>query len=186
MKCNANQQGCMHTFKNIQYFVNAQMCHAGVCYVLAWQSFITMQLNVFPSKSSWRKHWYEEQHTLLLLFSHLVMSDSPWPHGPEHTRPSCLPLPPRVVSNSCWYLQWHCPTISSSVIPFSSCPHTFLTSGSFPGIFSSHEMAKSHLIYHMYLSGKWFCSETLYTVSHSSTRSGKPRSDKIIILKGGK
>ena len=68
-----------------------------------------------------------------LLFSHLVVSNSSWPHGPEHARPSCLPLPPRVGSNSCWELRWHCPAISSSVVPFSSCLHTFPTSGSFPG-----------------------------------------------------
>ena len=39
---------------------------------------------------------------MLLLFSRLVVSDSSWPHGPEHTRHSCLPLPPAVWSDSCW------------------------------------------------------------------------------------
>ena len=68
----------------------------------------------------------------LLLFSRLVVYDSSWLHGPEHARPSYLPLPPIVVSNSCWLLRWHCPTISSSVIPFSCC-HTFPKSGTFPG-----------------------------------------------------
>ena len=45
------------------------------------------------------------------LFSHLVMSASSWSHGPEHARPSCLPLPPGIVSNSCWLLCRHCPAI---------------------------------------------------------------------------
>ena len=66
---------------------------------------------------------------LLLLFSCQVMSDSLWPHGPEHVRPSCLLLPPRVGSNSYWLLRWQSPTISFSVVPFSSCTHSFPTSG---------------------------------------------------------
>ena len=58
-------------------------------------------------------------------FSHSVMSDSLWPHGLQHTRPLC-PLPtPRVYSNSGPLSQWCHPTISSSVIPFSSCPLSF-------------------------------------------------------------
>ena len=70
--------------------------------------------------------------TLLLLFSHLVMSDSFWPHGPQHARLSCPSLSPGVCSNSCPLSWWCHPTISSSVIPFSSCPQSFPASGSFP------------------------------------------------------
>ena len=52
------------------------------------------------------------------------------PHGPQHTRPPC-PLPtPRVCTNSCLLSRWYHPTISSSVVPFSSCPQSFPTSGS--------------------------------------------------------
>ena len=68
---------------------------------------------------------------MLLMFSHSVMSDSLWPHGLWHTR---LPYPlpsPRVCSNSCPMSQWCHPTISSSVIPFSSCLKSFPASGSF-------------------------------------------------------
>ena len=64
-------------------------------------------------------------------FSHSVMSDSLWPHGPQHARPPCLSPTPRVYSNSCPLSQWCHPTISSSVIPFSSCPQSFPASGSF-------------------------------------------------------
>ena len=71
-------------------------------------------------------------HVCVSSFSRLIVFDSSWPHGPEHARPSYLPLPPVVVSKSCWLLRRHCPAISSSVIPFSSCRHTFLTSRSFP------------------------------------------------------
>ena len=54
-----------------------------------------------------------------------------WPHGLQHTRPPC-PLPtPRVYSNSCPFSRWCHPTISSSVVPFSSCLQSFLASGSF-------------------------------------------------------
>ena len=64
-------------------------------------------------------------------FSHSVMSDSLQPHGLQHARPPC-PSPTRgVYSNSCQLSQWCHPTISSSVIPFSSCLQSFPASGSF-------------------------------------------------------
>ena len=64
-------------------------------------------------------------------FSCSAMSDSLRPHGLQHTMPPC-PLPtPRVYSNSCPLSWWCHPTISSSVIPFSSCPQSFPASGSF-------------------------------------------------------
>jgi len=66
------------------------------------------------------------------LFSHSVVSDSLWPHGLQHTRPPCPSPSPRACSNSCPVSRWCHPTISSSVIPFSSCLHSFPTSGSFP------------------------------------------------------
>ena len=65
-------------------------------------------------------------------FSRSVVSNSLWPHGRQHARPPC-PLPtPRVYSNSCPLNQWCHPTISSSVIPFSSCLQLFPASESFP------------------------------------------------------
>ena len=50
----------------------------------------------------------------------------------QHTRPPCPSLSPRVSSNSCPLSQWCYPTISSSVIPFSSCPQSLPASGSIP------------------------------------------------------
>ena len=68
----------------------------------------------------------------LLLFGHSVMSDSLQPHGLQHTRLPCSSLSPGVWLNSC-PLNWSChPTISSSVVPFSSCLQSFPASGSFP------------------------------------------------------
>ena len=64
-------------------------------------------------------------------FSLSVMSDSLWPHGLQHTRPPCPSPTPGVYSNSCPSHRWCHPTISSSVIPFSSCLQSFPASGSF-------------------------------------------------------
>ena len=65
-------------------------------------------------------------------FSCSVMSDSLQPHAPQHARPPCPSPTPRVYSNSCPSSWWCHPTISSSVIPFSSCLQSFPVSGSFP------------------------------------------------------
>ena len=60
------------------------------------------------------------------------MSDSLRPHGLQQARLPCPSLSPRACSNSCPLSQWCHPTISSSVVPFSSCLQSFPTSGSFP------------------------------------------------------
>ena len=65
-------------------------------------------------------------------FSHSVVSDSLWPHGLQHARPPCPSPTPGVYSNSCSSSRWCHPTISSSVVPFSSCPQSFPASGPFP------------------------------------------------------
>ena len=59
------------------------------------------------------------------------MFDSLLPHGPQCARPPCPSQTPRVYPNSCPLSQWCHPTISSSVIPCSSCPQSFPASGSF-------------------------------------------------------
>ena len=65
-------------------------------------------------------------------FSCSVISHSLQHQGLQHTRLPC-PLPaPRACSNSCPSSWWLHPTISSSVIPFSSCLQSFPASGSFP------------------------------------------------------
>ena len=64
-------------------------------------------------------------------FSHSLVSDSSWRHGLQHTRHPCPSPTPRVYSNSCPSSQWWHPTISSSVVPFSSCLQSFPASGSF-------------------------------------------------------
>ena len=64
-------------------------------------------------------------------FSHSVMSDSLWLHGLQLTRLPCPSPAPGVYSNSCPLSSWCHPTISSSVIPFSSCLQSFPALGSF-------------------------------------------------------
>ena len=64
-------------------------------------------------------------------FSHSVVSDSLWPHALQHARLPCPSPTPGAYSNSCPLSQWCHPTISSSVIPFSSCLQSFPASGSF-------------------------------------------------------
>ena len=64
-------------------------------------------------------------------FSHSVVSDSLWPLGLQHPRPPCPSPTPGVYSYSCPLSRWCHPTISFSVIPFSSCLRSFPVSGSF-------------------------------------------------------
>ena len=64
-------------------------------------------------------------------FSRSVVSDSLRPHESQHARPPCPSPTPGVHPNPCPLSQWCHPTISSSVVPFSSCPQSFPASGSF-------------------------------------------------------
>ena len=65
-------------------------------------------------------------------FSRSVVSDSLQPHEPQHARSPCLSPTPGVHPNPGPLSRWWHPTISSSVVPFSSCPQSFPASGSFP------------------------------------------------------
>ena len=78
-------------------------------------------------------------HTVLCIwellwvqFSLSVVSDSLWPHGLQHDRPPCPSPTPRFYPNSCPSSRWCHPTISSSVVPFSSHLQPFSASWSFP------------------------------------------------------
>ena len=68
----------------------------------------------------------------MLLLSCPVMSDSLRPHGLQHARLPCPPLSRGVCSNSCPLSRWCHPTISSSIVPFSSFSQSSPSSGSFP------------------------------------------------------
>ena len=86
-----------------------------------------MYLHIFKIET-----WLGNNSFSSVLFSHSVISDSLGHHEPQHTRPPC-PLPiPGVHLNPCPLIRWCHPTISSSVIPFSSCLQSFPASGSLP------------------------------------------------------
>ena len=81
--------------------------------------------------------WFSYTYIYIYFFrlfspiSHLVMSDSLWPHRLQHTRPPCPSPTPGVYSNSCPLSWWCHPTTSSSVVPFSFCLQSLPASGSF-------------------------------------------------------
>ena len=68
----------------------------------------------------------------MIQFSCSVVSDTLWPHESQHTRPPCPSPTPGVHWDSCPSSQWCHPAISSSVVPFSSCPQSLPASESFP------------------------------------------------------
>ena len=70
--------------------------------------------------------------SLLLLSSGPVLSDSLQPHGLQHARPPCPSPSSGVCPNSCSLHWWYHPASSSSDALFSSCPQSFLASGTFP------------------------------------------------------
>ena len=83
---------------------------------------------VFPVLMYGCESWNTKKTTI--QFSCSVMSDSFWPHEPQHARLLCPSPTPRVYPKSCPLRQWYHSTISSSVVPFSSCPQSFPASGS--------------------------------------------------------
>ena len=87
---------------------------------------LSLQSSFWPFFPVWR-HF---SNTVQL--SHSVMSDSLQPHGLQHTRLPCPSPTTWACSNSCQLIWWCHPTISSSVVPFSSHLQSFPESGSFP------------------------------------------------------
>ena len=81
----------------------------------------------------YRFHWLKDTtQNGSVQFSRSVVSDFLWHHGLQHARPPCRSPTPGVYSNSYPSSQWCHPTISSSVVLFSSCLQSFPASGSFP------------------------------------------------------
>ena len=96
-----------------------------------WEIFILcydgIQLN-FTDCLLYDRHWHGLSS---VQFSRSVVSNSLWPHELQHARHPCPSPAPGVHPNSCPLSQWCHPTISSSVVPFSSRPQSFPASGSF-------------------------------------------------------
>ena len=78
----------------------------------------------------------------LVQFSHSVVSDSLWPHESQHARPPCPSPSPGVHSDSHPSSLGCHPAISSSVVPFFSCPQSSQHQSLFQWVNSSHEVAK--------------------------------------------
>ena len=87
-----------------------------------------------------------------------VVSDSLRPHELQHARLPCPSPTPRAYLNSCPSSRWCHPTISFSVIPFSSCLQYFPASGSFPMVSSSHQVSKVFKFQLQHQSFQWIFS----------------------------
>ena len=91
----------------------------------------TLDIIKYPSYPNFC-YWLILVYLVVVLFSLSVMSDSSRPHSLQHARLHCPSQSPGTCSNSCPLSQWCHPTISSSVVPFSSHLQSFPTSGYFP------------------------------------------------------
>ena len=130
-----------HLSSNYFYWsISKQISESCLFNPLKWHIHLSMHIrmhfksggDIFFITTSALSHlvWFKMLFVQLLV-THSVMSNSLRPHGPQHAKLPCLSLFPGVCANSCPLNQWCHPTISSSVIPFSSCPQSFPASGSF-------------------------------------------------------
>ena len=132
-------------------FFIVQLSHpyvtTGKTIALIRQTFVDKVMSLFFNKLSMlviaflprSKHllilWQQSPSAVIfspIQFSRSVVSDSLRPLESQHTRPPCPSPTPGVYSNSCPSSWWCHPAISSSVVPFSSCPQSLPASGSFP------------------------------------------------------
>ena len=88
-------------------------------------------LSIWELTSPFDNPYFTDQSFSSVQFSLLVVSDSLQPHELQHARPPCPSPTPGVHPNSCPLSWWYHPAISSSVVSFSSCLHSFSASGSF-------------------------------------------------------
>ena len=97
------------------------------CHLLAGKSFA---FKLWPCILKWYYYTcYSRIISSVQLLSHVQLFAIPWL---QHARLVCPSPIPRACSNSCPWSQWCRPTISSSIVPFSSCLQSFPASGSFP------------------------------------------------------
>ena len=80
----------------------------------------------------WKQRKGSQEIISSVQFSHSVVSDTLRPHGSQYARPPCPSQTPGVYTNSCHSSRLFHPAISSSVVPFSSCPQSLPASQSFP------------------------------------------------------
>ena len=109
-------------------------CFAFLSYILLCEN-IMRQVRNGGRNQGWEAlvwfFWTQLYQFSSVQFSHSVVSNSLRPHEPQHARPLCPSPTPGVHPNPCPLSRWCHPTISTSVVPFSSCPQSFPASGSF-------------------------------------------------------
>ena len=138
-----------------------------------------------------RKYTLCETKPELLLLSHSVISKSLWTHGLQHTRLSYPSPTPRTCSNSCALSWWYHPSISSSVVHFSSCLQSFQHQGLFQCVGSLHQVTKVLELQLQHQSFQWifslFSLELAGLISLQSPRDlPNPRIEsKTLTLAGG-
>jgi len=114
---------------NVLIFEQIKKCDMYVTWIRSHSAFLKRRKSHHKGQQKWT--WKTLLSLLLLLFSHQLVSDSLQPHRLQHTKLPCPSPSPGVCSNSCPLSQWCHPTISSCVVPFSSCLQSFPASGSF-------------------------------------------------------
>ena len=121
-------------------------CGSWLCSFMSCMSWIkSFKFSDFQFLHLWREKGWNNWFGIV-LFSRSVVSDSLRPHWLQHARLPCPSPTPGAYSNSCPSSQWCHPTISSSVIPFSSCLQSFPATRSFPvsQFFASGGQSISH------------------------------------------
>ena len=138
--------GCYEYYNNLFYFENNSssllvlldlLCFRKseeFVHRLCWSKLIYQVLWGQEVRFPW--FWLQGSEECFLQFrsvqfSHSVVSDPLWPHGLQHARPPCPSPTPRIYSNPCPLSRWCHPTISSSIVPFSSRLQSFPASRSF-------------------------------------------------------
>ena len=110
----------------------------GLFQTYCWVNSKSLKYSEYREKSSHMHFFFLVPSSYKSIFmlsdhiSHSVVSDSLRPHKSQHARPLCPAPTPGVHSDSHPSSQWCHPTISSSVVPFSSCPQSLPASESFP------------------------------------------------------
>ena len=103
--------------------------------LLTWRKILGTKIQFhqnFSILANWIKNYQKHKLRVQFSFSRSVMSDYLQPHGLQHTRLPCPSPTPGVFSNSCLLSRWCHPTISSSIVPFSSHLQSSPASGCFP------------------------------------------------------
>ena len=121
------------------------------------RSFLTLWIFVMGKDGGQREkaRGLDHMHVQQLVSSVAQSCLTLQPRGLQHARPPCPSPTPRAYSNPCTSSQWGHPTISSSVVSFSSCLQSFPASGSFQWVSSSHQVAKLLDLQLQYQSFQW-------------------------------